>query len=169
MKIPVLAAGILISIATPVCSAAVANTTTQTADVTFGKPAGKVGLSVIPEKLEARSGWTNTLGSAAVATVGVSATGDDVAALRWSPGKEEIDGRYPTLATLHGRNDTKHVLPVGFLTKGMGPGTSWKSGSDGWIYSDHKGNSFIAITTIPGNDIVADTYTVSLDAGVYTE
>ncbi len=138
-----------------------ASVTTQAADLVFNQPAGAVTVVINPAH-DLVAGNIAAATELAAFTVTPNDTTANIA-VRWTPGSGTISNT-PRFMTVQGKNDPKHSLAIGI------DGRDLVAVDEGWYYTPTAGvfNDNIITTTAGAQNVAADTYPVSLDAGVWT-
>lgn len=104
------------------------------------------------------------VGAAYITTVGTPLT-KQYKAIRWTPSKVTL-GSSNNIAIISGKSDANHKLSVIFKAYDG----SLEPATDGWYFNNTQyASTKIDLLSFGEQTILADTYTMYLDAGIYTE
>lgn len=145
--------------------AAMSDVASRSDDVSIGTAAAPVNLviSAIPQH-------AGPLGDyAKLASVSASpASSTETVAFRWSPGHGVPQtGRHAYIITYPGKNNPQHSLVVDMEACVDTDGAAWTHSE--WFLAREPGPVDCSISAEGEQDVASDTYTIYLDAGVWTE
>lgn len=140
--------------------ATVSGVTTATADVTVAAPMPPVQLNITPtSNLIAKMYPTESV----IAQATLTSSGG-TSAIQWTS-SVGTQGSAAGARTIVGKNNNSHKLALKLSL----PTENWSDVDDGWFKTTKTGGLAIKVLTDGEQNIAADTYTISLDAGTYTE
>ena len=142
------------------------NVVSQQMDFTVVEDLPAVSLNLTPALNQASGSVPpgTTVGTAEITFSG-NVVSSQYPAVRWTPSKTTL-GSNSSIATINGQSDSNHKLTVAFNSP---DGTLTNSGTDGWYYIDNKTLvTKVNLFTFGAQTVMPDTYSMYLDAGVYT-
>ncbi|MCY1700986.1 hypothetical protein OVA10_23545 [Lelliottia sp. SL45] len=143
------------------------NVVSQQIDFKVVEELPAVSLSLTPA-LNQVSGSVSagTIVGTAEITFSGNATSSQYPAVRWTPSKVTLGSQSDT-AIINGQSDSNHKLTVSFDSP---DGTTANSGTDGWYFINNTKTRVTKVNlfTFGQQTVIPDTYSMYLDAGVYT-
>ncbi|HGM5835947.1 TPA: hypothetical protein ACKP36_004394 [Serratia marcescens] len=145
----------------------VASVSTKPADLVFAAETGPVTLDIVPETNLVAG---NIIAGALLASVSIApAQETDTVAIKYSDSVGVING-LANERRLSGTNDTNHKLDVLLHINANAWSFPEPPTSPGWLHAKTPGAMSLKITTDSyARYVAADTYFVSLDAGIWSE